>query len=285
MVRVVAVHGIGQEFLGPHTLLARAWSDPLNDGLEHAGASPLRDGELACAFYGDLYRPSGYKSDQIPPYEAVDVEDGLERELLLAWWQHAAGTDPDVPAPTGTEKGGRTPRIVQEALDGLCRSRYFGKYTPKLLIFGLKQVARYFTDPDLRAAIQARVAARIGPDTRLVVAHSLGSVVAYEALCANPAWPVRTLVTLGSPLGIRNLIFDRLDPTPIHDQGVWPAGIQRWSNVADRGDVVALVKQLQPLFGDPLQDVPIHNGASAHDLIPYLTARETGHAVAAGLAA
>jgi hypothetical protein len=71
MARVVAVHGIGQELLGPHTLLTRAWFDPLNDGLEHAGASPLPEGQLVCAFYGDLYRPSGYKSGQVPPYEAV----------------------------------------------------------------------------------------------------------------------------------------------------------------------------------------------------------------------
>jgi hypothetical protein len=284
MARVVAVHGIGQELLGPHTLLTHTWFDPLNDGLWHAGASPLRDGELVCAFYGNLYRPSGYKSEQVPPYEAVDVEEGLEQELLLAWWRHAAETDPDVPAPTGAEKGGRTPMVVQEALEGLCRSRFFGKYTPKLLIFGLKQVAQYFSDLDLRAEIQDRVAARIEPDTCVVVAHSLGSVVAYEALCANPDWPVRTLVTVGSPLGIPNLIFDRLIPAPVDNRGRWPAGLQRWTNVADQGDHVALIKQLQPLFGNPLQDLLVHNGASAHDVTSYLTARETGHAIAAGLA-
>jgi hypothetical protein len=65
---------------------------------------------------------------------------------------------------------------------------------------------------------------------------------------------------------------------------VWPDGIEGWTNVADRGDVVALAKRLQPLFGDPLQDLLIYNGASAHDLTPYLTARETGHAIASGLA-
>ena len=51
----------------------------------------------------------------------------------------------------------------------------------------------------------------------MLVGHSLGSVVAYEALCANPEWPVRMLVTLGSPLGIPNLIFDRLEPAPLPD--------------------------------------------------------------------
>ena len=63
-----------------------------------------------------------------------------------------------------------------------------------------------------------------------MVGHSLGSVVAYEALCAHPEWPVRALVTLGSPLGIRNLIFDRLVPAPAAGDSGRGAG-----DVAGRG--------------------------------------------------
>lgn len=58
----------------------------------------------------------------------------------------------------------------------------------------------------------------VDADTRVVVGHSLGLVVAYEALCAHPQWPVQALVTLGSPLGRRNLIFDKL--VPPHGPGV-----------------------------------------------------------------
>ena len=95
----------------------------------------------------------------------------------------------------------------------------------------------------------------IGDDTRVMVGHSLGSVVAYEALCAHPQWPVRALVTLGSPLGIRNLIFDRLVPAPRlrptagRVRGRGRGRVRSWVNVADEGDVVALVKDLRPLFG------------------------------------
>lgn len=107
----------------------------------------------------------------------------------------------------------------------------------------VKQVHRYMHDAKTRSAVRECVGARIADDTRAVVAHSLGSVVAYECLCANPEWPVRTLVTLGSPLGIRNVIFDRLEPPPVDGLGVWPGGIVRWT-VADRGDIVALQKRL-----------------------------------------
>ncbi len=152
-----------------------------------------------------------------------------------------------------------------------------------MVIWNLKQVRRYFIDGDLRAAVRQRVADEIGPETRLLVGHSLGSVVAYESLVAHPEWPVRALVTLGSPLGIRRLVFDRLDPPPAQGHGVWPAGIATWTNVADRGDVVALEKRLAPLFDDRLRDLSVDNGALAHDVQPYLTAKETGAAIAAAL--
>jgi pimeloyl-ACP methyl ester carboxylesterase len=123
----------------------------------------------------------------------------------------------------------------------------------------------------------------------VLIGHSLGSVVAYEALCAHPEWAVHTFVTLGSPLGIRNLIFDYLRPPPKDGLGSWPGSIRRWANISDRGDVVALVKGLAPFFsktGSPelaIRDASIDNGATAHNIELYLTAEETGNAIAAGL--
>jgi len=79
------------------------------------------------------------------------------------------------------------------------------------------------------------------------------------------------------------LIFEALDPAPQHGIGRWPPGIAHWINVADSGDVVALVKELKPRFGAQVVDHEVHNGASAHDATRYLTTREVGHAVATGL--
>jgi hypothetical protein len=124
------------------------------------------------------------------------------------------------------------------------------------------------------------------PDTRVVIAHSLGTVVAYETLCATGDHEVRALVTLGSPLGIPNLIFDRLDPGPVGGIGRWPGPHQLvWTNIADRGDIVALVKDLRDRFGPRVQNALVHNGSQAHNAIPYLTAELTGQVVAQGLTA
>jgi hypothetical protein len=116
-----------------------------------------------------------------------------------------------------------------------------------------------------------------------MVAHSLGSVVAYEELCAHPEWPVRTLVTIGSPLGIRNLIFDRLDPAPKHAVGAWPSGITRWTNISARGDFVALERRLASRFDARIVDVPVDNAFDAHDAVRYLTSNEAAEAIRDGL--
>ncbi|WP_406631969.1 hypothetical protein [Amycolatopsis sp. WGS_07] len=241
---------------------------------------------MALGFYGDLFRPEGERlAVGDPLLTAADVQPGLEEDLLLAWWSEAARVDPKV-APPGVDTLVRVPGSVQTALWQLSRSTFFGGLALRALVFDLKQVRRYLQDQDLRKAARAAVGKLITGETRVVVAHSLGSVVAYEALAAIPGHQVRALVTLGSPLGIGNLIFDRLDPAPGDGIGVWPgADSLVWTNVADRGDVVALEKDLRPRFGSRVNNVLVHNGAHAHSATAYLTATQTGSAIAGGLRA
>jgi hypothetical protein len=234
--------------------------------------------EVRYAFYGDVFRQPERVLGGEPPYAASDVEPGFEHDLLMAWWEEAAQTDPGVPTPD-TRMLARTPRSVQSALNALSGSAFFTGMAERLMVSNLRQVRLYLTDPDLRRKATARVSAEIGPDTAVVVGHSLGSVVAYEALCAHTEARVAAFVTLGSPLGVRNLIFDRLIPEP----GRWPGNVRSWTNVADEGDVVALVKDLRPLFGGSVRSILVHNGSRAHDVTRYLTAEAVGRAIAEGL--
>lgn len=281
MTRIVGVHGIAQQVRGPEVLRA-AWVPALRDGVALSGSEPPDAAEFEIAFYGDLFRVKGGKAVGDPPYVATDVGEGFEQELLEAWWTEAAAIDDSVPAPGASTKL-RTPKTVQRALNALSQSRFFAGLTERLIIGFIKQVHAYLSDESVRAEIQARVEGAVSPDTAVLIGHSLGSVVAYEAACAHPGWDL-TLVTLGCPLGIHNLVFERLQPPPEHGRGQFPACATRWTNIADSGDVVALVKRLAPLFGERIQDLMVNNGSRAHDISPYLTAVETGRAIAGGLA-
>jgi len=287
MARVVVVHGVGQQYLGRWSLqdgVARA----VVDGVEHAGAEGrLSLDQVDVAFYGNLFRPAGRRGDG-EPVQASDLCENFEAGLLYAWWAGAADAEPDrVASPAASGMRVPVPVTVQRALDALLRSRCVSTATAEAFLVGaLRQVSLYLTCDRLRAAAMHAVAARVGPDTRVLIGHSLGSVVAYESLCANPSWPVRTLVTLGSPLGTPKLIFDRLRPAPVGGKGAWPAGITGWRNLCDRYDVVAAVKRLGPLFDCGTRSVAdeiVDNGWKVHELGRHLTARETGRAVLTGL--
>jgi len=279
MARIVGIHGIAQQVRGPEVLRA-AWLPALCDGMALSGAEPLVAADLEIAFYGDLFRAKGGKAVGGPQYVAADVEEGFELELLEAWWAQAVANDATV---SGATTKLRTSRTAQRALNALSQSRFFAGLSERLIIRFIKQVHSYLSDDSVRGEIQERVASKVSPDTAVLVGHSLGSVVAYEAACAHPDWDL-ALVTLGSPLGIRNLVFDRLRPPPEGGRGEFPAGAMAWTNIADTGDVVALTKRLAPLFGERVQDLLVNNGSKAHDISPYLTAAQTGHAIAEGLA-
>ncbi len=247
MARVVAVHGAFNELWGPHSLTAR-WLPAVQDGLWHHGVT-LAPEDFAVCFYGDLFRRNPARD---VPEEIARTRAGAEELLAEA-------------------SGG-----AAEALQQL-----FGK---ALYDRTVDLVAIMTSRADLSEAVHARMTAVVGPDTRVVVAHSLGSVVAYRTLLAHPEWNVHTLVTLGSPIGIP-LLLDTYVPERRNGIGPWPGSVQRWVNVAAKGDIAAVVPRLADLFGDRVEDLVVDNGVRAHDPEPYLNAEVTGAAIAAALVA
>jgi hypothetical protein len=284
MASIVVIHGVGQQIEGESTLHGR-YFPALQQGMVRAGRT-IKPDDVVFASYGEFFRPPAEVLSPLPYFDAGSVTDPYESELLLALWRRAAAVDPRV-VPPEEEVLARSPVWASRALAALSRSRYFAGMADRLLIGNLKQVHWYFTDASLRAKIREAVADRISDDTRVVVAHSLGTVVAYEVLCSQPESASLSFVSLGSPLGLPNLVFDRLQPAPrpsgAEPRGYWPGRVRAWTNIADAGDVVALVEDLRPIFGGDIVQIRVHNGAHAHDMAPYLTDRLTGGAIVAGL--
>jgi hypothetical protein len=284
MAKIVAVHGIGQQFKGD-AIIHREWWPAFLSGLHLAGRDLSDEREFVCPFYGRCFRHAGTLSAG----DRFQVEDVHEEEAvwLDLLWDAAVEAEPDA-VPSRADYAGartlaRTPQLVQRALNALSRSKFWANVSQGMLIGDLKQVVTYLNDPDVHEKVLKIVADRITSDTTLVIGHSLGSVVAYEALCRKPA-NVVSFISLGSPLGVPNLISDKLSPRPdTSGIGAWPGRTEYWTNIADKGDVVALQKRLAPFFGSKVKDILIYNGSDAHHGERYLTARETGEAASQGL--
>jgi hypothetical protein len=146
------------------------------------------------------------------------------------------------------------------------------------------EVNTYFVDPARRDQVIGDVAARIAEATpRVIIAHSLGSVVAYETLWSRPHPAVDLLLTMGSPLALPDVVFDRLEP---HDgpRGI-PPGVHRWINVTDPGDLVAIpVGGIGARFTGVTADLTdaIH-AFKFHQVAEYLSCRTTAGVLSAQL--
>ncbi|MFE7746947.1 hypothetical protein [Nocardia sp. NPDC057455] len=304
LATIVLVHGIAQEQESADTLEAR-WLPGLAGGVRNHGAPELADrlwrngspGDLSTrmAFYGSRFLVEGAQGTGT---ELDDAQLDLMEQLAAEWLATAAahaGDERDratarrlgTPPPPDAVAQGAQARL-RPALNALMRLRWFAPFgfglAQKFVISALSQVARYFTDDDVREYAQQQVLDQVGPDTRLVIAHSLGSVVAYEAL-HRTGHPV-TLLTMGSPLGLRSVVYDRLRPQP----STVPKSVTDWHNLVDEDDLVAAHLDLTPFFPPhpgsaviPVTEQHFDNGASPHDSTGYLVKAVTGGIVAKAL--
>ncbi|MCX4750422.1 antibiotic ABC transporter ATP-binding protein [Kitasatospora sp. NBC_01287] len=280
MAQVVGVHGIGWTW-SSRAEIAEAWPAALRKGLEN-GRSPHADTfSFEPAYYGALYNIGPGKSAGEPLYQAADLRAGFELELLEELAE-GVGQAASADGPQAAAAKGALVRSPQTLLNALLSVPYVGGATSSAFIRLFKQVHRYFEEPELRAAVRAEVVAAVRPDTRVVVAHSLGSVVAYEALWAHPEWRIDTLVTIGSPLGLRS-VRKRLDAPGEGHPGL-PPSVRRWVNVVADQDVIALAKRLKGRYGPAVEDFPVTNPLrGVHSADWYLQNLRTARAVGAAL--
>ena len=112
-----------------------------------------------------------------------------------------------------------------------------GKYIARLF---LRQAALYIENEALRASIDAKVKGQIcdgKQDPAIVIAHSLGTVVAYRILAdkAQKTRDVVQFITLGSPLSLR--MFKNILPP----RGTMPnPPLKKWLNGRHKDDFVTL---------------------------------------------
>ena len=161
----------------------------------------------------------------VPPAAPEGEATAIERQVLEGWWSAAVRTG----------QGRGTPEDLAAALAGT--AHFARQQRPP--VHTARELRRYLTDHKFRHELRERTQACIGPETKVVVGHALGALIAYEALCAiNDAIAV-SLVTLGPALCGPRVVFDLLDPAPRSNQGEWPASVRHWSNIVAHTDLTA----------------------------------------------
>jgi hypothetical protein len=310
MAAIVLVHGIDNEQLTPDGVEAE-WLPALAGGIRVAGRPDLADRlrpprsrpdaiDCRSAYYGDLFRTPDQQGGGDDLRELTPEQASFAEGLAVEWLDRIAGRAPES-SPDGAQARfalelARAPKQVEaqgignvkrQILKTLARNSWLARvgmaFAERFVDTALNQLTRYLSDEMIRALAQQRVLDLVEDDTRVIIGHSLGSVVAYECAHRLPQ-PLRLLLTLGSPLGLRTIVTDCLRPPPS-----FPPRVVRWANVADRDDVVAAEPDLRPRFAADLpassrfEGFLVDCGSAPHSPVHYLGKVAVGRAISAAL--
>ncbi|MET9462594.1 hypothetical protein ABZY05_47705 [Streptomyces canus] len=293
MAGVVMVHGIwnrqrGMEPGEAAVALAKRHRSRLEQGLAASGLTHVPVPDVAMAYYAHVLsdgwqdQAAGQAETRLEDLSPAQQEDARE-------WLELAG----VPVPQEMQAGVLAPLrqmvgwlVRRRTGDGVAATVHkdISERLSRLIIAFLQDTDAYTSRPRRRQQAREVVAQTIREHRpTVVVAHSLGSVVAYEALHEFSDLQAELLVTLGSPLGLPAMMR-KLDPEPISGYGQRPPGVGRWVNVADVGDLVALPPKLGGCFPVDAHETTDIGLLAFHSLERYLADGMTGAVIAPHLA-
>jgi pimeloyl-ACP methyl ester carboxylesterase len=263
------------------------WKAGMQRGFAAAGVAPRKLDQIIVPFYGQrldaltvearlklvrvVERGEAQTQEPFDDFAATFIERVAERAGV------SRDQAMDEAGLTVVERGPENWAWVQALLQAAERR------SPWLANFSIAKITAdvqtYLSRPYVRQEIDNIVLPALRQDPCVVVAHSLGSVVAYWLLAENPQINVPLFVTAGSPLGL-GVIKDRL-PHPLHI----PGGVQKWLNVSDERDVVALYARLdRDSFLEGIENLSdVHNGDNPHDIARYFEDTTLARRIAAAL--
>jgi hypothetical protein len=246
--QLVLVHGRAQEHKVA-TALKAEWLDALEEGLGKSGLKlPIAESDVRFPYYGDTLFDlvDGKSADEaaavIVRGEAGDSEEERFTRAIMREIQAKTGiTDAQLAEVAGQEVVDRGP-LNWEWFQGFLKAvdRYVPYGSGNSIALFTHDVYQYLKNSAIRDTIDNGVSNAIARDVEtVVVAHSLGTVVAYNLLRQQGdarGWNCALLVTLGSPLAIGEIRKTLRNLSPIR----CPSCVKRWFNAMDERDVVAL---------------------------------------------
>jgi hypothetical protein len=288
-MRILMIHGRAQGGLDPDKL-KQTWIETLEIGLHGHGSKLPAGTSVDFPYYGDLLDDLTAKANLPTPDDVVAKGPGgntgfeqFEKSVLLEMKKEMRISDdeveamfaPGAPRQKGPENWGWV-QAVARVLD-----RYVTPASDFTIDRFLKDVFLYLTRKAVTRAIDKTVEAKLTNEPTIVIAHSLGTIVAYNVL-RNNAKKLKLLkfITVGSPLGI-TAVSSRLGLIEN------PAAAVGWYNAYDERDVVAL-NPLDSSYFPTNPSIMNNNGVknhtpNRHGIVGYLNDGGVAAAVISGM--
>jgi hypothetical protein len=293
---ILGIHGLGNK--PPKRLLERWWKNALKEGLRGIGR-PRRFVRFRLVYWAHCLHP-----------QPLDPDVKNKKNPLYI-------TNPYIPARTMHKK--KTRRLSKRVLG------YIRRQLRKIMInedLSINYTAvtdliirRYFKDLDIYYSKQcqdrnqcmspakevireelARILRKYRRKDILLIGHSMGSIIAYDALTFSvPDVKIHTLVTMGSPLGLPPIMIKILaeqgKKPKKHITSRTPENITTaWYNFSDLRDRVATDDSLSDDYTAnsrhvrPVDAIVVNNytykgSSNPHNIYGYLRTPELAHVI------
>ncbi|WP_436770714.1 trypsin-like serine peptidase [Yinghuangia sp. YIM S09857] len=286
--QLVFLHGRSQQGRDPEDM-RREWTAGLNNGLTRLGFATVDPRDVYFPYYGDLLADALNTRESVAtsfdavaddPAAAAAPASASARDLYHRMLDQAAErsgmpADGGAAAPGEERIGmGGTVRLTRRPLDWIARHSGVDRL---VVAKAFRDVALYLDTEAVRERVLACVRETVPRGGGIVlVAHSLGTVVAMDLLCDTEGPDVAGLLTLGAPLGL-DTVHDRL----LTRGPRCPAGVPWWFNGWAPADGVAIGCPLRGRWTGVSAEQCVDNPRDrAHEIDEYLARPEVASALA-----
>jgi hypothetical protein len=248
---IIGIHGLANK--PPSVDKPGYWKKALIEGLKRNCGKTTNDLSFDFVYWADLRYPVPIAYSDNPEYYYEDPGIGPFPAYHTNKWAEIINKATEI---VGTEVN------LLDVHTGVTKVGDF------VLERELQDLAAYYADVEFRETVRGRLTDKLKlykGSRIMLIGHSMGSIIAYDVLRLlgrdDPQFSVDHFVTIGSPLGMPHVKYKISQE---NDLVRTPSIVGRWTNFADRRDVVAIEAKLSDDYesndqGVKVADVPVIN--------------------------
>lgn len=269
---IIGIHGLSNK--PQEKLLAKWWETSILEGLKKNSGTAIDTINFRLVYWADVMYAKPH--DPCPDEDVYQAaKPGSIKRYKEGWLDYIRSQALDI--------GG-------DVIDSM--KKIFGMDAAADLVLKkkLSDLYRYYTNQTTRDTLRNRLKNEILSQKGkkiMIVAHSMGSIVAYDVLRAmgqeDPSVSIDHFVTIGSPLGLPHVKYKIMQE---NKQVRTPTVVKKWTNFSDRRDPVTVDIYLRDDYqanssGVRVVDDLIMNdwGGICHKVYGYLRTPEFSDAV------
>ncbi|HHJ37912.1 MAG: hypothetical protein AXA67_07855 [Methylothermaceae bacteria B42] len=247
---IIGIHGLSNK--PPAEALMQGWEVAMLEGLQKNTGTNLNP--------EDLNFISVYWADVM--YDQPDDNAELYRQALPGtlrryrdnWWDRFRAW---------------ASSSIDDVIDRWRQEYGVDEVAEEVLRLKLRDLSRYYEEPQINSRLQARLSDQILEHRNrriIVIAHSMGSIIAYDVLHQlqhNPAIAIDHFITIGSPLGLPYVKAKAIEANDGPPRT--PENVKAWVNFADRRDPVSIDTHLSDDYGANQEGIRVQDDLVMND--------------------